>query len=44
VAAASRVDEDDVEACLLGVCDGVGGDVGRVFAVALFEQVDVPCA
>jgi hypothetical protein len=41
VAAASRVDEDDVETRLLGVRDGVGGDVGGVFAVALFEQVDL---
>lgn len=40
VAAAGGVDEDDVEAVLLGVDDGVGGDVGGVFAVALFEQVD----
>jgi hypothetical protein len=44
VAAASRVDEDDVKPRLLSVCDGVGGDVSRVLAVALFEQVDVPRA
>lgn len=40
MAATRRVDEDDVEIVLLRIRDGVGGDVGCVFAVALFEQVD----
>lgn len=40
VPAAGGVDKHDVEAACGGVRDGVFGDVGRVFAVALFVQLD----
>lgn len=40
VAAAGGVDEDDVEVVVFGVRDGVAGDVGGVFAVALFVEFD----
>lgn len=40
VSSSSSVDEDDVESVLLGVDDGVSGDVGRILSVAFFEKVD----
>lgn len=40
MAATGGIDEDDVEAVIAGVSDGVAGDVGGVFAVTLFVQFD----
>lgn len=40
MSSASGVDKDDVKAVLLGIADSVLGDVGGVFTVALFVELD----